>query len=92
MNTFATLNVMSIPMVAKIIDGNMYAQYMAPCGAMANRRGAMIHEIPEMMINTVPGNRCRTNPPKVEMRQPPNAIGTYQATTWRGEADMTCSI
>lgn len=59
---------------------------------MAKRRGAMIHEIPERMINTVPGSRCRTNPPKVEIRHPPKAIGTYQATTWSGEAPMTCSM
>ncbi len=89
---FATLNVISMPTVAHIIAGNMYAQYIAPCGAIAKRRGAMIQEMPEMMIKMRPERRCRTKPPKVEMMHPPRAIGTYQATTLSGGAPMIDSM
>jgi len=92
MKMLATLKVMSMPMVAQIMDGKMYAQYIAPSGAIAKRSGAMIQAIPEMIMRSVPGRRCSTKPPNVEMMQPPSAIGTYHATTCRGVAPIILSM
>lgn len=59
---------------------------------MAKRRGAMIHDVPEIRMRIVPGRRCRTKPPTVDIIQPPSAMGTYQATTCNGVAAITCSM
>lgn len=92
MKMLATVKVMSIPTVAQIMEGKMYAQYNALCGMIAKSNGATIQEMPEMMMRIVPGSRWRTKPPKVAMIHPPRAIGTNQATTCNGEAPMTFSI